>query len=590
MNAHLATIRDRLNDCYPLEDSQYAFEQIELRLAPFLEKKAPLAQDSNRWSQQDSVLITYGDTFLSEEVPLKTLHQFLNIHIKDAISTVHILPFFPYSSDDGFSVIDYTQVNPDFGDWSDIEKINEDYDLMVDLIINHISRESLWFTDFKANIAPFNTFFIEMEGSEDISQVTRPRNTPLLVPAYTHRGRKMVWATFSADQIDLNFSNPQVLLKMIDILMLYLQKGVRVIRMDAIAFLWKKLGTSCIHLPETHAMVKLFREVIAVVSPNSLLLTETNVPHLENLSYFGQQDEAHMVYQFALAPLVLHALHRGDGRYLTDWANNLETPPPGCTFLNFTASHDGIGVRPIEGILPQREVEDLITSMHRLGGFVTTKTNPDGSESPYEINIALFSAFRETYHSNGPDQWQVDRFICSQNIMMTLQGIPAFYIHSLVATPSDREGVEKTGRTRAINRRHWEFDYLQALIESGRTSNAEVLKRIVNILQRRKKHKAFHPDTPQQIIDLGTDFFALWRDGDGLKFPLLAIHNLTNDIKMVNVSDIEGTQRFSYWVNLMDNGVVSSQEQQYVLKPYQSIWLMPETVDHVSALWAPYTD
>lgn len=590
MNEHLSTIRERLNDCYSLEDSQYAFEQIELRLAPFLEKKAALAKDFNRWSQQDSVLITYGDTFLSEEVPLKTLHQFLNIHIKDAISTVHILPFFPYSSDDGFSVIDYTQVNPDFGDWSHIAKINEDYDLMVDLIINHISRESLWFTDYKANIEPFNTFFIEMEGSEDISQVTRPRNTPLLVPAYTHRGRKMVWATFSADQIDLNFSNPQVLLKMIDILMLYLQKGVRIIRMDAIAFLWKKLGTSCIHLPETHAIVKLFREVIAVVSPNSLLLTETNVPHLENLSYFGQQDEAHMVYQFALAPLVLHALHRGDGRYLTDWANNLETPPPGCTFLNFTASHDGIGVRPIEGILPQREVEDLITSMHRLGGFLTTKTNPDGSESPYEINIALFSAFRETYHSNGPDQWQVDRFICSQNIMMTLQGIPAFYIHSLVATPSDREGVEKTGRTRAINRRHWEFDYLQALIESGRTSNAEVLKRIINILQRRKKHKAFHPDTPQQIIDLGTDFFALWRDGDGLKFPLLAIHNLTNDIKMINISDIEGTERFSYWVNLLDNGVVSSHEQQYVLKPYQSIWLMPETVDHVSALWAPFTD
>lgn len=591
MNENLANIKQRLNECYPLEASQFAFEQIELRLAPFLEKNVTVPQTLNRWSQEDSVLITYGDTFLSEEeVPLKTLHKFLKQHIKDAISTVHILPFFPYSSDDGFSVIDYTLVNPDLGDWDDLSNINDDYDLMFDLVINHISRESLWFTDYKANIAPFNKFFIEMEGSEDISQVTRPRNTPLLVAAYTHRGRKMVWATFSADQIDLNFSNPQVLLKMIDVLMLYLQKGARIIRLDAIAFLWKKLGTSCIHLPETHSMVKLLREVMAIVSPNSLLLTETNVPHLENLSYFGQQDEAQMVYQFALAPLVLHALHRGDGRYLTRWANELESPPPGCTFLNFTATHDGIGVRPIEGILPQREVDDLITSMHRLGGFLTTKTNADGSESPYEINIALFSAFRETYHSNGPDQWQVDRFICSQNIMMTLQGIPAFYIHSLVAAPNDREGVEKTGRTRSINRRHWEFDYLQALIESGRTSNAEVLKRIINILQRRKKHRAFHPDTPQQIVDLGPDFFALWRDGETLKFPLLAIHNLTAEIKIIDLSQITGMNRFSYWVNLLDNGVVSSLEDQYVLKPYQSIWLMPETVNHVSALWAPFTD
>jgi len=591
MKANLARIRQRLEACYAKESSQFAYEQILIKLQPFLQRDVAADSTVSRWSQEDVVLIAYGDTFLSEgEVPLQTLNKFLKEYLKEAITTVHILPFCPYSSDDGFSVIDYTQVNPDLGDWDDIASIHQDYHLMFDLVINHISRENLWFTDYKANIEPFNSFFIEMEGTEDISQVTRPRNTPLLVPVYTHRGRKWVWATFSADQIDLNFSNPQVLLKMVDILILYLQKGARIIRLDAIAFLWKQLGTACIHLPETHAIVKILREIMGLVRPDSILLTETNVPHIENLSYFGQQDEAQMVYQFALAPLLLHALHRGDGRYLTDWASNLEAPPAGCTFLNFTASHDGIGVRPIEGILPQREVDDLITSMHRLGGFVTTKTNADGTESPYEINIALFSAFRETFHSNGPDQWQVDRFICSQNIMMTLQGIPAFYIHSFVATPSDREGVEKTGRTRSIKRRRWDYDYLQALIESGRTSNAEVLKRLTNILQRRKKHRAFHPDTPQQVIDIGFDFFALWRDSADLKFPLLAIHNLSNDIKIVNLSAIAGFERFSYWVNLLDNGVVSSAEDQYVLKPYQSIWLMPETVDHVSALWAPFTD
>lgn len=246
-------------------------------------------------------------------------------------------------------------------------------------------------------------------------------------------------------------------------------------------------------------------------------------------------------------------LHRGDGQYLTQWASELGEPPEGCNFLNFTASHDGIGMRPIEGILPKHEVDDLITGMHRLGGFVSMKSNPDGTGSPYEINIALFSAFRETHMSNGPDQWQVDRFICSQNIMMTLQGIPAFYVHSLVATPNDLDGVEKTGRTRSINRRKWDYEYLQALIESGRTSNAEVIKRLTNILQRRKKHKAFHQDTPQKIVDLGGDFFALWRDGDDLVFPLLAIHNLTNDIKILNLSEIAGIERRNYWVNLLDN-------------------------------------
>ncbi|MDG6778364.1 sugar phosphorylase [Thiomicrorhabdus sp. zzn3] len=586
----LKRIQNRLLRIYDDADAEFAFTKLEKLLK---RHKEAFGKDElpHRWTHEDVMLITYGDTFLKEgEWPLETLLSFLKTYIKQSINNVHILPFFPYSSDDGFSVIDYTMVNPDLGEWKHVDNIGEHYDLMFDLVINHISRESLWFTDYKANNSPYNEFFIEMEGNEDVSQVTRPRNTPLLVPAYTHRGRKMVWATFSADQIDLNFRNPKVLLKMAEVLLLYLQKGARTVRLDAIAFLWKELGTTCIHLPQTHEVVKLLRDVMEYVKPHAILLTETNVPHHENLSYFGEQDEAHMVYQFALAPLVLHALHRGDGSYLTEWAMNLAPPPEGCTFLNFTASHDGIGVRPVEGILPQREVDDLITGMHRLGGFVTMKSNPDGSESPYEINVTYFSALRETHNSNGPDQWQVERFICSQNIMMTLQGIPAFYIHSLIATPNDRDGVEKTGRTRSINRRRWDYEYLQALIESGRTSNAEVLKRLTNILQRRKKHKAFHPDTPQKVIDLGSDFFALWRDSDDLRFPLLAIHNLTSEIKLINLSEIEGIERFSYWVNLLDNQGVSSAETRYVMQPYQSVWLMPETVDDVSALWAPFTD
>ncbi|MDR9498683.1 MAG: sugar phosphorylase [Hydrogenovibrio sp.] len=603
----LTQIQQRLERLYGETLAQQTFA----RLQPLLEKRRSPSEslpeaDHPKWSQKDVFLITYGDTLYRDEsgesdgrdeapkeAPLETLSVFLKKYIRKSISHVHILPFFPYSSDDGFSVIDYTHVNPDLGDWSHIEQLEKSYDLMFDLVINHISRESLWFTDFKANQPPYDQFFIEMHGDEDVSKVTRPRNTPLLVPAYTHRGRKMVWATFSQDQIDLNFQNPEVLLRMLEVLLLYIDKGARTIRLDAIAFLWKELGTHCIHLPQTHEVVKLMRDVMTLVAPHSLLLTETNVPHAENLSYFGEQDEAHMVYQFALAPLLLHALHRGDGQYLTDWAQNLAPPPSGCTFLNFTASHDGIGLRPVEGILPQREVDDLITNMKRLGGFVTNKSNPDGSQSPYEINIALFSAFRETAHSDGPDQWQVDRFICSQNIMMTLQGIPAFYIHSMVATPNDKEGVERTGRTRSINRRRWPLETLEALIESGRTSNAEVLKRLTNILQRRKKHKAFHPDTPQTVLDLGPDFFALWRDGSGksaLRFPLLAIHNLTSEIKMLDLSLINGMDKASYWVNLLDNGGVAATETRYVMQPYQSVWLMPETVEDVSALWAPETD
>lgn len=585
----LPRIKKHLQNLY--DDSvkvEIAYQGIIELLA---QQKRKSEHRGKKWDQTDSLLITYGDSFLKEgEMPLATLQRFLDDYVQESINCVHILPFFPYSSDDGFSVIDYQMVDPDLGDWPDVAKIEEKYDLMFDLVINHASRESLWFTDYKAGRAPYTDFFIEVDGDPDLSQVTRPRNTPLLVPAYTHLGRKKVWATFSADQIDLNFANPLVLLKMLSVLMFYIQQGSRIIRLDAIAFLWKKIGTTCIHLPETHEAVKLMRTLVEMVAPDAILLTETNVPHQENLSYFGDSDEAHMVYQFSLAPLILHALHRGDGTYLTDWALNLEPPPEGCTFLNFTASHDGVGLRPVEGILPKREVEDLVTNMHRLGGFVSMKSNPDGSQSPYEINITYFSALRETHNSNGPDQWQVERFICSQNIMMCLQGVPAFYVHSLTATPNDREGVEKTGRTRSINRRKWDYEYLQALIGSERSSNAEVIKRVTNLIKQRKKHKAFDPNTPQRILDLGSRFFALWRAGDGVKFPVLAIHNLTPEIQMLDVSEIDGFTAHDSWVNLLGSQIITSQPQKTVLQPYQSMWLMPQEINGESALWAISTN
>ncbi|WP_044411071.1 sugar phosphorylase [Thiomicrospira microaerophila] len=583
-------IKQRLLKLYPLEQAKDTYQELN-RLIQI----CGIEPHKNQalWSQEDVVLITYGDSLQNHdqgEVPLKTLHHFFQNQVKDAINTVHILPFFPYSSDDGFSVIDYVKVDPDLGDWCDVAAITQDYRLMTDLVINHISRESLWFTDYKADVAPFNQFFIEMERDADVSQVTRPRNSPLLVPAYTHRGRKYVWATFSADQIDLNFENPAVLIKMIEVLLFYIKQKTHILRLDAIAFLWKQLGTSCVHLPQTHEVVKLIRDVFELVSPNALVLTETNVPHHENLSYFGEGDEAHMVYQFSLAPLVLHALYRSNGEYLTRWAQQLQPPAPGCSFLNFTASHDGIGLRPVEGILPEAEIQELIAGMHRQGGYVSMRSKPDGSESPYEINIALFSAFREISGSLDPDQWQVERFICSQMIMLTLQGIPALYIHSLLATVNDQTGVERTGRTRSINRRKWEMNQLQPLLDAANSPNSRVLTRLLQVLKKRKKHKAFHPDTAQKVLDCGADFFVVWRGLDQLDFPLLAVFNLTNQIKTLDGHVEQASEIHQDWVDLLEKKTYSLNQQPLSLQPYQVLWLMPATVDNVSPLWAMQTD
>jgi sucrose phosphorylase len=476
------------------------------------------------------------------------------------------LPFFPYSSDDGFSVIDYRQVNPDWGEWRDIGALHQDFDLMFDLVINHCSRENLWFIDFVSNREPYTDYFIEVDPQQDVSAVTRPRNTPLLTPVYTHRGRRHVWATFSEDQIDLNFANPKVLLEFIQIFLFYIEQGARFIRLDAIAFLWKEISTCCLHLPQTHQVVKLLRDIVDLCAPEVVLITETNVPVVENLSYFGQSDEAHMVYQFGLPPLVLHALNRGNADFLSQWAADIPPLPEGCTYLNFTASHDGIGVRPVEGILPEREVQDLIDCMHRFGGFVSTKANTDGSESPYEINISLFDACMGT--RRGVDHYQVQRFLCAQSIMLAMQGIPAVYIHSLTATPNDLVHVEQTGRTRSINRKLWQLEELNVLLNNSVTPQAEVFNELRRLIAVRRRQSAFHPNARQRVIRINSDVFIVQRSHS--EQTLFAIANVTERILKLPLAALgflpPGCR------DLIQPESEPLQEQ-LELAPYQVVWL-----------------
>lgn len=562
-----------LNIIYPDD-----FEKVSVKLLALINQYATHIDQvcDERWSEMDILLITYGDSILEkDETPLQSLYKFLTSYLPNTFSTVHILPFFPYSSDDGFSVIDYRQVNQDLGDWEDIRRIASHYQLMVDLVINHVSRESLWFYDFVANIPPASDYFIELPPDTDTSMVTRPRNTPLLVPVNTHRGTRYLWATFSEDQIDLDFSNHEVLLEFIDILLFYISNGTKIIRLDAIAFLWKRLGTNCIHLDETHTVVKLIRVILNHVAPDCILLTETNVPHEENLSYFGEgDDEAHMVYQFALPPLILHALNRGTAKYLAEWSRHLPELEQECTYLNFSASHDGIGLRSLEGILPGHEIEGLIESMHRFGGFVSMKANPDGEDSPYEINISYFDAMQGT--RRGPDQWQVDRFICSQAIILSLQGIPAIYIHSILATPNDLHGVELTGRTRSINRKKWQFDELEPLLESHNTPNYEVYNELKRIIEIRKNESCFHPDSNQEIIEVSPGIYSLIRKESHSDRIVFCLYNVTSVPQEITIKDRPELSDLTHWYDLVSEKKIDNILPSVVMKPYQFMWLIKD--------------
>jgi sucrose phosphorylase len=452
---------------------------------------------------------------------LVVLREFLLAsNLQDLINTVHILPFFPYSSDDGFSVIDYRQIDPALGDWNDVAQLNEHFGLMFDLVLNHVSSQSTWFADYLRGQPPYDKYFIECDPAEDLSAVTRPRSLPLLTEVETSAGGRYVWTTFSADQVDLNFAQPDVLVEMLDILLEYANRGARIIRLDAIAYLWKSIGTNCIHLEETHEVVKLMRDVLEAAAPGVLILTETNVPHAENVSYFGDGDEAHLVYQFSLPPLLLDAFVHRDGEPIKNWLAELEAPRPGTNYFNFTASHDGVGVRPLEGLVSEERLASLVRHVHERGGRVSTRSNPDGSHTPYELNISYVDALGD---DNDEDpQRHAQRFLASQALMLGLQGIPGIYFHSLLGSQNDQEGVRQSDQPRRINRHKYELRDLQLRLNDSLLQK-QIFAGYQQLLRQRIEQSAFHPDANQQYLPTqSAQLLALTRTSDEGQTVLVA--------------------------------------------------------------------
>jgi len=529
---------------------------------------APPRPPAERLTENDVILITYGDQVRqADRPPLQTLHETLDTTFAGIVSGVHILPFFPSTSDDGFSVVDYRAVDPALGTWADIERLGQRYRLMFDAVVNHISASSAWFRDVLAGVPGAEARFHILDPATDLRGVTRPRTTPLLTPFETPTGVRYVWTTFSADQIDLNFANPEVLLEMTDVLLAYVERGASLIRLDAIGYLWKEPGTACIHLPNTHRIVQLWRAVLDVAAPDVLLITETNVPHADNVSYFGDgSNEAQLVYQFPLAPLVLHAFASGDATRLSGWARDLAPPTPTTAFFNFLASHDGIGVVPATGILSQSEVQDLCARVERHGGRVSYKTNPDGSQSPYELNCTWFDALSDPASGEAPDR-AIERFVASQAIMLALQGVPGIYVHSLVGSPNYQRGLEATGRFRTLNREKWTRADLEARLADPRRREGAVLRRMATLIRARRSERAFHPNGPQRVLDLHPAVFALERrtpEGDA---AVLCLHNVSDARQRLLAPGAGGAR------DLLSGTRYASGTDVVELAPYQAAWL-----------------
>ena len=523
------------------------------------------------WQESDNYLITYGNSIADgEHKPLDLLRDFAHHYLHGVFTGIHILPFFPFTSDDGFAVTDYREVNSALGSWEDIERIGDEFRLMSDLVLNHCSSQSRMFSEYLQGHEPYDRYFFEASPEDDLSAVVRPRTHPLLREVETASGTRHVWCTFSHDQVDFDFSNPAVLMEFLDVMREHIEHGVRTFRLDAVAFLWKEPGTPCIHLRQTHEVIRLMR-LLADFHPEQLIIiTETNVPNAENLSYFGNRNEAHLVYNFSLPPLLLHALLTGTSKHLNAWQMAMPPAQLGCSYFNFTASHDGIGLRPAEGLVPEEELDAVIETVCGFGGRVSMRRLPGGGERPYELNTSLFDAFKGT--CEGEDDLQMERFLCSQSIVMGLEGIPAIYIHALLATANDQEGVERLGYNRAINRKRLEYPQLRQALEDPASTTAYAFSAIRALLAIRGKQPAFHPNATQFTLQLGEAFFGFWRQSLDRAQSIFAISNLTRERREIDPLSLNliGGDR---WQDLISGETIAQDGPAIAFDPYQTRWI-----------------
>ena len=530
------------------------------------------AHPADLWSQRDIALITYGDSIVDGgSKPLKVLRDFCEKWLANCVTWVHILPFFPWTSDDGFSVLDYSSVNQALGDWNDINDIATDYRLMADLVLNHCSSRSAWFDNFKQGIDPGRGYFFTKGSSFDVSRVVRPRTSDLTMPVVTWEGEQQVWCTFSHDQVDFDFSNPDVLLEFIRIIRLYLDRGVRIFRLDAVAFTWKRSGTTCINLPEAHDLVRLLRSLIEWVQPDAIIITETNVPNIENLAYFGQRDEAHCIYNFALPPLLIHTLVEADSSRITRWLMSMPPAILGTTYFNFLASHDGIGLRPVEGLLSEGELDSMIDRLQENGALLSWREHADGTRTVYEVNVSLFDAFK---HIGEAVDLTLERMILAHAILLGLEGVPAIYLHSFLATNNDLSRVGNTGHNRAINRHQWALDELTGLLNDAKSQHARCLQAIKQLIDTRQGQPAFHPNATQFTLNCGRSIFGIWRQSPDRAQSIFCLYNVTPTSTTIAAASLNLVGSDS-WRDLISGEIVDlfSENPTIELAPYQAVWL-----------------
>ena len=553
-------------------------ESLDLMSSHLLQSSKQLSginHKQTRWDASTCVLITYADSVQDEgSAGLATLRNVLNTHMKPLASVVHVLPFLESTSDGGFAVSSHDTLAQRHGDWSDLEALAVGRTLMADLVLNHISASHPWVQDFLNDVEPGRSCILTGSPNPCWDDVVRPRSSALFSPLVSTQGTQQVWTTFGPDQVDVDWRNPEVLNGFSSLMQRFCRHGVSWIRLDAVGFIWKEPFTTCIHRPEAHQIVEVLRLLLQETVASGVLVTETNVPEQENLSYLRSGQEAHLAYNFPLPPLVLEAAISSKADLLNGWLKRSPQLPDDTGLLNFTASHDGIGLRPLEGLMDDNRLIQLLIRCEQRGGLVSHRRLNDGREIPYEINISWWSAMADG--GIDPGHHQIERFLATQFLMLALPGIPAFYLPALLATPNDLAQFRRTGHRRDLNRPTFRHSTLDNRLQDPHDPASIVLDQLRNAMAIRSTLNAFEPDSPMRICSDAREDAVILQRGHGPD-AIWAIHNFTSSRLNIRPSDLAAAAPGVRWHNQLKQEQALDQTSALLLAPFEVLWLQQES-------------
>ncbi|MCK5211812.1 sugar phosphorylase [Candidatus Parcubacteria bacterium] len=561
----MKNLKEKLKILYGSKADE-AHQELTKIISQYKKKNAKKSTNSDPiFSEKDVMLICYADHVQESGVKtLQTMRLFLRKYAKGIINRVHFLPFFDHSEFDiGFSVKNYNKVHEDYGDWEDIKKIGEDFSFMFDLVLNHASIQGDIANKQLAGDKNYKDFFLILDEKIDTAKVFRPRTHPLFTEVSTKDGKKYAWTTFSEDQVDWNFKNPKVLIEMIKTLLLYFENGAQAIRLDAVAYIWKKLGTACFDLEECHIVVQIFRDVFRECEPRAWAIAETVLPHEKNIEYLGNgQNESHFVYNFALETLLLHTFLEADTSVANEFFDRISNDfSEETSILNLSVSHDGLHVIPAKGVLNNKQMMAVAKDCEKKGAKVLYRTleGGKGKTEPYELNISYPSAIEG-----------VEKYLASQAIQLALKGVPLIYLNNLIGAENWSEGVKKLGYSRAINRQKFDYKTLVKTLRSKNSRQAKIYTGYKKLLKIRTSEPLFSPSANQNILEIDKRVLAIHRSSRSKN--LIALTNVSDNmielssVKIKNILDKEKA------INIIDNSKINIKDK-IRLHPYSIMWL-----------------